>query len=89
MRDSRYRKDRRVGLDAELFYFFINFRDLLFEQLDLAYEMFYLDLFRNGGDANGILCSELKLDVYKRQGVGRTIPYTFKRKKRGGWKMEK
>lgn len=60
MRDSRYRKDRRVGLDAELFYFFINFRDLLFEQLDLAYEMFYLDLFRNGGDANGILCSELK-----------------------------
>lgn len=61
MRNSRYREDRRVGLDAELFYFFINFRDLFFDQLDLAYEMFYLDLFRSGGDANGILCSELKL----------------------------
>ena len=49
MRDSRYREDMRVGLDAELFYFFINFRDLRFDQLDLTYEMFYLDLFRNGG----------------------------------------
>ena len=55
MRNSWHGEDRRVGLDTELFYFFIDFCDLFFEQLDLAHEMLDLDFFRDGSDANRML----------------------------------
>ena len=56
MGNSRYGYDRRVGLDAELFYFFIDFRNLRLDQLNLADEMSDLDFLGSGCSSNGVPC---------------------------------
>ena len=60
MGNTRYGENRRVHLQAELFYFFIDFFDLQLDEFDLCNEMFDLNFFCRRRNANRVLCGFLQ-----------------------------
>ncbi len=56
-------------MDAELFYFFIDFGDLLLDQLDLGHEVLDLDFFSDGGDSDGVFRGLFKFFGGKRDAL--------------------